>query len=63
MQKSWRWKLVLAYFRRFRKVKWKTRRSKRLSATSRKKSPLDLQKMRKEYYVTKEGSVCLTSRS
>jgi hypothetical protein len=29
MQKSWKWKLVQVYFKRFRKVNWKTRRSKR----------------------------------
>jgi hypothetical protein len=38
-------------------------RPKRLSVASRKKSCLAFRKMRKEYYGTNEGSVCLTSRS
>jgi hypothetical protein len=36
---------------------------KRLSVTSRKKSRLAFWKTRKEYYGTKEGSVCIMSRS
>jgi hypothetical protein len=36
---------------------------KRLSATSRKRSHLAFRKVMKEYYSTKEGSVCLTSKS
>jgi hypothetical protein len=47
----------------FRKVKWKMRRSKRLSTTSRNRSRLVFHKMMKECYGTKEGSVCLTSRN
>jgi hypothetical protein len=58
----WKWKLVQVYFKKFGKVKWKTRRSKRLSITSRKRSRLAFLRTRKEYYGTKEGSVCLTSR-
>jgi hypothetical protein len=50
--------LVQVYFKRFRKVIWRTRRSKRLSATSRKKSHLAFQKMKKEYYGTK-GMICV----
>jgi hypothetical protein len=38
--KPWRWKLVQVYFKRFEEVKWKMRRSKRLSVTSRKRSRL-----------------------
>jgi hypothetical protein len=41
--------LVQVYFKRFGKVKWKIRRSKRLNTTSRKRSHLSFQKMRKEY--------------
>jgi hypothetical protein len=36
--------------------------SKRLSVISRKRSHLAFRKMRKVYYGTKGGSVCLTSR-
>jgi hypothetical protein len=55
--------LVLAYFRIFEKVIWKMRRFKRLNVISRKKSHPDLQKTTKVCCGTKEGSVCLTSRS
>jgi hypothetical protein len=55
--------LVLPYFRIFKKVNGKMRRSKRLSVTSRKRSCLVLQKMIEECCVTKEGSVCLTIRN
>jgi hypothetical protein len=47
---------------KFRKVKWKTRRSKKLSAISRKRSRLTFRKMRKECCGTKKGFMCLTSR-
>jgi hypothetical protein len=49
--------LVQVYFKRFEEVSWKMRRSKRLSATSRKRSHLVFQKMLKEYCGTKEGYV------
>jgi hypothetical protein len=63
IHKPWRWKWVLVYFKRFKEVKWRMRRSKRFSATSRKRSHLVFWKMGKEHYGTKEGFVCLTSRS
>jgi hypothetical protein len=63
IQKSQKWKLVQIYFKRFGKVKKKTRRSKTFSVISRKRSRLDLWKMRKLYYGTKGVSVCLTSRN
>jgi hypothetical protein len=43
--------------KKFRKVKWKTRRSKRLSVTSRKISRLIFQKMKKECCGINEGFV------
>jgi hypothetical protein len=55
--------LVLVYFKRFIDVKWKMRRFKRSSITSRMKSRLDSQKMSKECCGTKEGSECLTLMS
>jgi hypothetical protein len=61
--KPWRWKWVLVYFKRFEEVKWKTRRSKRLSITSWKRSHLAFWKMVREYYGTEEGFVCLMSRN
>jgi hypothetical protein len=56
-------KLVRVYFKRFRRVNWRMRRSNRLSAISRKRSRLAFQKMRKECCGTREGFVGLTSRN
>jgi hypothetical protein len=63
IQKSWRWKLVQVYFKRFRKINWKMRRFKRSSTTSRKRSHLVSHKMMKVCCGTREGFVFLTSRS
>jgi hypothetical protein len=57
------WKLDQIYFKRFRRVKKKTRRSKRLSAISRKRSLPVFQEMRKVCYGTRGEFVCLASRS
>jgi uncharacterized protein with von Willebrand factor type A (vWA) domain len=54
--------VVLVYFKRFGKVHWKIRRSKRLIPIPRKKSRLDLRRMMKECSGRKEGSVCLMIR-
>jgi hypothetical protein len=55
--------LVQIYFKRFGRVKYKTRGSKRLSAISRKRGYLAFRKMRKECCGTRDGFVCLTSRN
>jgi hypothetical protein len=53
--------LVQIYFKKLGKVNWRTRGSKRLSATSRKRSLLAFRKMRKVFCGTREGFVYLTS--